>query len=77
VVNVSDEYNKQHFNLKDIIFCTINNNPTHLTLIVQVKEKIVCVIYVDKMKSIYLPSSSKLVYMRHRRFLPRKHKYRQ
>jgi hypothetical protein len=29
------------------------------------------------MKSIYLPSSSKLVYMRHHIFLPRKHKYHQ
>jgi hypothetical protein len=27
------------------------------------------------MESIYLPSSSKLVYMRHRRFLPHKHMY--
>jgi hypothetical protein len=29
------------------------------------------------MESIYLSSSSKLLYMRHRRFLPREHKYRQ
>jgi hypothetical protein len=29
------------------------------------------------MESIYLPSSSKPVYMRHRRFLPHKHKYHQ
>jgi hypothetical protein len=32
---------------------------------------------VDQTKSIYLPSSSKLVYMQHRRFLPHKHKYHQ
>jgi hypothetical protein len=32
-VNVWDEYNKQHFNLKVIIFDTINNNPTHLFFI--------------------------------------------
>jgi hypothetical protein len=31
----------------------------------------------DQTESIYLPSSSKLVYMRHRRFLPPKHRYRQ
>jgi hypothetical protein len=31
----------------------------------------------DQTKSIYLPSSSKLVYMRHHKFLPRKHKYHQ
>jgi hypothetical protein len=39
--------------------------------------KIGCVVCVDQTKSIYLPSSSKLVYMRHRRFLPPKHRYRQ
>jgi hypothetical protein len=32
---------------------------------------------VDQTESIYLPSSSKLVYMQNRRFLPRKHKYHQ
>jgi hypothetical protein len=32
---------------------------------------------VDQTESIYLPSSNKLVYMRHRRFLPCKHKYHQ
>jgi hypothetical protein len=32
---------------------------------------------VDQTKSIYLPSSSKLVYMWHCRFLPCKHKYHQ
>jgi hypothetical protein len=32
---------------------------------------------VDQIESIYLPSSSKLVYMRHRILLPRKHKYHQ
>jgi hypothetical protein len=31
----------------------------------------------DQTELVYLPSSSKLVYMRHHRFLPRKHKYRQ
>jgi hypothetical protein len=36
-----------------------------------------CVIRGDKTESIYLPSSSKLVYMWHHRFLPSKHRYRQ
>jgi hypothetical protein len=31
-VNVCDEYKKEHFNLKAIIFCTINENPTCLAL---------------------------------------------
>jgi hypothetical protein len=76
-VNVWDEYKKEHFNLKAIIFCTINNNPTRLALTGQVKEKIGCVLCVDHTESIYLPSSSKLVYMRHHRLLPPKHRYRQ
>jgi hypothetical protein len=29
-VNVWDEYKKQHFNLKAIIFCIINDNPARL-----------------------------------------------
>jgi hypothetical protein len=76
-VNVWDEYKKEHFNLKAIIFYTINDNPAHLAHIGQVKGKTGCIICVDQTKSIYLPSSSKPVYMRHHRFLPPKHRYHQ
>jgi hypothetical protein len=76
-VNVWDEYNKQYFNLMVIILCMINDNPTHLALIGQVKGKKTCVICVDQTESIYLPSSSKLVYMWYHRFLPCKHRYHQ
>jgi hypothetical protein len=55
----------------------INDNPAHLSLTGQVKGKTGCVICVDQTESIYLPSSSKLVYMRHCRFLPPKHSYHQ
>jgi hypothetical protein len=72
-----DEYNKQHYNLKAIIIYTINDNPARLSLTGQVKGKIGCVVCVDQMESIYLPSSSKLVYMWHSSFLPHKRKYRQ
>jgi hypothetical protein len=63
VANVWDEYKQEHFNLKAIIFCTINDNPTRLALIGKVKGKTGCVICVDQTESIYLPSLSKLVYM--------------
>jgi hypothetical protein len=76
-INVWDDYKKEHFNLKAIIFCTINDNPACLALTGQVKGKTRHVVCVDQMKSIYLASSSKLVYMRHRRFLPPKHMYHQ
>jgi hypothetical protein len=58
-------------------FYTVNDNPTHLSLTRYVKGKITSVICVDQTESIYLPSSSKLVYMQHHRFLPHKHKYHQ
>jgi hypothetical protein len=38
-VNVLDEYKKEHFNLKAIIFYMINDNPACLALIGQVKGK--------------------------------------
>jgi hypothetical protein len=63
---VWDEYKIEHFNLKDILFYTINDNPTRLALIGQVKGKTGCVIWMDQTELIYLPSSSKLVYMWHR-----------
>jgi hypothetical protein len=65
-VTIWNEYIKQHFNLKAIIFYTINDNPACLSLLGQVKGKTRCVIYVDRTESIYHPFSSKLVYIRHR-----------
>jgi hypothetical protein len=62
-VNVWDEYKKKHFNLNAIIFCMINDNLARLSLIGQVKGKTGCVICVDQTESIYLSSSSKLVYI--------------
>jgi hypothetical protein len=76
-VNVWDEYKKEHFNLKAIIFCTINDNLTRLSFTGQVKGKIGCVICVDQIESIYLQSLSKLLYMWYQRFFPPKHRYRQ
>jgi hypothetical protein len=46
-VNVWDEYKKEHFNLKAIILCMINDNIACLALTGQVKGKTGCVIYVD------------------------------
>jgi hypothetical protein len=63
-VNVCDEYKKQHFNLKTIIFYTVNDNSARSALIGQVKGKTPCVVCVDQTESNYLPSSSKLVYKR-------------
>jgi hypothetical protein len=45
-----DEYSRQHFNLKAIIFYTINDNPACLSLTVQVKGKTRYAVYVDQME---------------------------
>jgi hypothetical protein len=74
-VTMWDVHIRQHFNLKAIIFYMINDNPARLSLTGQVKGKTGCVVCVDQTESIYLSSSSKLVYMQNCRFLPRKHKY--
>jgi hypothetical protein len=60
-----------------IIFVCIHDALGGFTLSGQTKGKsAACPICVDGFASVYLPSSRKLVYMRHRQFLPRKHKYR-
>jgi hypothetical protein len=46
-VTIWDEYNKQHFNLKAIIFYKINDNLARLSLIGHVKGKTTCVDCVD------------------------------
>jgi hypothetical protein len=53
-----DEYSRQHFNLKTIIFYTLNGKTARLSLTGQVKEKTGCVICVDQTELIYLPSST-------------------
>ena len=75
-VRVWDAYRQESFTLKAMIFVTINDNPARLTLTGQVKGKTGCVVCLDQTSSVYLPFSCKLVYMRHRRFLPKNHKYR-
>ncbi|XP_040378937.1 uncharacterized protein LOC121054146 [Oryza brachyantha] len=71
-----DEFKQEHFTLRAIIFVTINDLPGKFSLSRQIKGKTGCLICLDKTSYKYLTSSMKTVYMRHRRFLPQKHKYR-
>jgi hypothetical protein len=60
-----------------IIFVCIHDAPEGITVSGQTKGKSgACPICVDGTASVYLSSYRKLLYMRHRWFLPRKHKYR-
>jgi hypothetical protein len=71
-----DQYQQEYFTLYAIIFVYNHDAPGGFTLSGQTKGKSgACPIYVDQTASVYLLSSRKLVYMRHRQFLLRKHKY--
>ncbi|XP_052152536.1 uncharacterized protein LOC127770769 [Oryza glaberrima] len=71
-----DEFKREHFNLRAIIFVTINDLPANFSLSGQIKGKTGCLICLEKTLYKYLTSSLKTVYMRHRRFLPQRHRYR-
>jgi hypothetical protein len=71
-----DQYQQENFPLNAIIFVCIHDAPEGFTISGQTKGKSGCPICMDGAASVYLPSSKKLVFMRHRRFLERKHKYR-
>jgi hypothetical protein len=74
-VHMWDQYQQEYFTLKAIIFVCIHDAPEGFIISGQTKGKSGCPIYVDGTALVYLPSSRKLVFMRHRQFLERKHKY--
>jgi hypothetical protein len=70
-----DEFRKEPFTQKAMIFISINDYPALFSLLGHFKGKVGCVVCLDKTSHVYLATSNKLVYMMHRRFLPRGHKY--
>ena len=66
----------KEFTLKAIIFVTITDYPDLFSLSGQIKGKSGCVVCIDGTCYTYLNASKKMVYMRHRRFLIKKHRYR-
>jgi hypothetical protein len=76
-VQILNEYRKESFTLRAIIFVTINDYPAFSTLSGQFKGKVGCVVCIDGIVYMSLTASKKIVYMRHRRFLSKGHWYRQ
>jgi hypothetical protein len=70
-----DQYQQEYFTLKAIVFICSHDAPGFFTVSGQTKGKSECPVCVDRTATVYLPSSRKLVFMRHQRFLERKHKY--
>jgi hypothetical protein len=71
-----DEYRQEYLTLRAIIFVTINDYPALFSMNGQIKGKIGCVVCIDSTAFLFLPGSKKTVYMRHRRFLLKSHRYR-
>ena len=75
-VKMMDAFVKKEFTLKAIIFVTIIDYPGLFSLSRQIKGMSGCVVCIDGTCYTYLNGLKKLVYMRHRRFLNKKHRYR-
>ena len=75
-VKMMDASLKKEFTLKAIIFVNITDYPGLFSLSGQIKGKSGCVVCIDGTCYTYLNASKKMVYMRHRRFLIKKHRYR-
>jgi len=74
---VWDEYKKEHFKLKALLFITITDLPGLGSLSRQVTKGYKgCVVCLDGTSTKFLKHSKKMVYMGHHRFLPSTHPYR-
>ena len=73
---VWDEYKKEHFKLKALLFVTITDLPGLGSLSGQVTKGYKgCVVCLDGTSTKFLKHSKKKVYMGHHRFLPSMHPY--
>ena len=76
-VDVLDAYSGEHFNMRAMLFCTINDFPAYGNLSgYTVKGHKACPICEDKTCYQQLKHGSKTVYLGHRKFLNRYHPYR-
>jgi hypothetical protein len=76
-VSMWDEHERQDFNLRALLFVTINDWPALSNLSGQTnKGYIACTHCIDDTDNIYLKHCKKVVYMENRRFLPKNHPLR-
>jgi hypothetical protein len=75
-VQVWDEYKREYFSLKAILFVTVNDSPAARNLSGQSKKVgCGCPYCFRETDSHYLSESRKIVYMRHRCYIPMKHQF--
>ena len=74
VLDVWDEYKKEHVTIKAVLIATITDLPGRGCLSREkTKGYIECVECLDDTDAVHLPKNSKIVYMGCRRFLPMDH----
>jgi hypothetical protein len=77
MVKVWDEYKKEHFYLKALLFVTINDLPgLHCLSRKVTKGYKGCVVCMEDMDASWMKNSNKMVYIGHRWFLSMEHPYR-
>ena len=75
--DVWDEYKKEHVTIKAVLIATITDLPGRGCLSEEkTKGYTRCVECLDDPNVVHLTKNSKIVYMGHRRFLPKDHPYR-
>ena len=73
-VRMWDEYKQENFNLRALLFVTINDWPALSNLSGHSNKGYkACTHYLDDTNNIWLTHCKKLVYMGHHRFLPIRH----
>ena len=76
-VRMWDEYKQEHFDLRALLFITINDWPALSNLPGQLNKGYnACTHYFHDMEGIFLKKYRKVMYMGHRRFLPLNHALR-
>jgi len=76
-VQVYDAYKRAPFTLRGLLFTTITDILGGRSVPGQCKGEKDCPHYLDDTETLWLNNSKKQVYVRHRRFLPDSHAYRQ
>ncbi|XP_071718785.1 uncharacterized protein [Rutidosis leptorrhynchoides] len=75
-IHVYDAYKKEYFQLRAMLFCTINDFPAYGNLSgYSTKGKKACPVYEENTHSIWLTNCKKPVFMGHRRELAENHLY--
>ena len=76
VPDVWDKYKKEHVTIKGVLIATITDLPGRGSLFGEkIKGYTECVECLDDTDAVNLSNNSKIVYMGHRRFLPKDHPY--